>query len=171
MLICMDLPETHRAVDERGTLTEMLDYQRAVMVRKVSGLTREQALTRLEPSTLTLAGLLRHLTMVDIYWFVMVLEGKAMPEPWALGDWDSDPDWEMTSAIDFTLEEIIDEFEKTWRAVGSISAEMNLDHIGTRGDGTEISHRWVLVHLIEEYARHNGHADLIRESIDGSSGD
>ena len=141
------------------------------MVRKVSGLTKEQALTRLEPSTLTLAGLLRHLTLVDIYWFIMVLRGEAMPPPWEAGDWESDPDWEMTSATDFTPEEIIADFKNTWREVSAVSADMDLDHTGTRSDGTVISHRWVLAHLIEEYARHNGHADFIRESLDGSTGD
>lgn len=167
----MDLPAIQQTADERTTLTEMLDYQRAVMVRKVSGLTKEQALTRHEPSTLTLAGLLRHLILVDIYWFVVVLQGKDMPPVWAAGNWDADPDWEMTTAVDFTPAEIIADYRKTWKEVEVISRAMDLDHIGTRQDGTEISHRWVLVHLIEEYARHNGHADLIRESLDGSTGD
>jgi Protein of unknown function (DUF664) len=167
----MDLPDTPRHTDERATLTTMLDYQRAVMVRKVSGLTKEQALTCLEPSTLTLAGLLRHLTMVEDHWFIMVLQGKEMPAVWAAGDWDADPDWEITSAADFTPEEIIADFKNTWREVSAISADMDLDHTGTRRDGTVISHRWVLAHLVEEYARHNGHADFIRESLDGSTGD
>lgn len=171
MLFPMDLPETQRTVDERTTLTEMLDYQRTVIVRKVSGLNKEQALTRLEPSTLTLAGLLRHLIVVDIYWFIVVLQGKEMPPSWAAENWETDRDWEMTSAADFMPEEIIADFEKTWSEVAAISASMDLNHVGTRADGTEISHRWVLVHLIEEYARHNGHADLIRESVDGSTGD
>ncbi len=167
----MDLPDTPRNADERTTLSTMLDYQRAVTVRKVSDLTKQQGLTLLEPSTLTLAGLLRHLIMVDIYWFVMVLQGKEMPAVWAAGDWEADPDWEMTSAANFTPEEIIADFETTRQRVNAISADMDLDHTGTRSDGTVVSHRWVLVHLIEEYARHNGHADLIRESLDGSTGD
>jgi uncharacterized damage-inducible protein DinB len=168
------LPDVNRAPDERTALTEMLDYYRAVMLRKAEGLSDSQLAIRLPPSDLTLGGLLMHLALVEDSWFQATFLGGEIGEPWSGFDWESDPDWEFHHAHEYGAEVIVAQY------VGSIARSRevvdqteSLDALATgqTRDGNAISLRWILVHLIEEYARHAGHADLIRESIDGATGD
>jgi uncharacterized damage-inducible protein DinB len=157
--------------DERQTLTEFLDYYRAVLVRKASGLTQAQLAVRLGPGILTLGGLLKHMAYVEDWWFHEGWAGRPSVEPWASVDWATQPDWDIESAADDTPDAIADLYTAAIARSRAVLADSSdLDAIATIGRRT-CSLRWILVHMIEEYARHCGHADLIRESIDGRTGD
>ncbi|WP_262380428.1 DUF664 domain-containing protein [Nonomuraea sp. PA05] len=156
--------------DERRLLLEMLSYQRETLRLKCSGLHTDVARRAVEPSTLSLLGLVRHLADVERRWFRCVLAGQQAPP---LFSSEADPDGDFDGAVPDP--EVI---EAAWRAwVGEVAfAEefvAGAAHLGVEGHdawrGT-VSLRWVLMHLIEEYARHNGHADLLRERIDGTIG-
>lgn len=169
-----DLPEVRRAPDERAALVEMLDYYRAVVLRKVEGLSDSQLAMALPPSDLTLGGLVMHLALVEDSWFQATFLGGEIGEPWSEFDWESDPDWEFHHANEYSLDVILAQYEgSTARSRAVVDAAESLDAVAAQKarDGSDINLRWILVHLIEEYARHAGHADLIRESIDGATGD
>lgn len=169
------LVEPALAVDELATLSEFLDYYRAVLARKAHGLTHEQLNRALPPSTLTLAKLVRHLTLVEQDWFTVRFLGLEPPEPWASAPWDDDADWEMTTAIDIAPEQLLADFHAACEESRRITREAtSLDQLSVQADrhtGDHFSLRWILVHMIEEVARHAGHADFIREAIDGVVGD
>jgi uncharacterized damage-inducible protein DinB len=126
---------------------------------------------------MTLGGLLKHMALVEDNWFVRWLHARDMPAPWDTVDWDADRDWEWHSAADdppsqlFTLWQ--DAVTRARRSVDAALSDGGLDQPATRSwpDGRAPSLRWIVVHMIEEYARHNGHADLLRESIDGQTGE
>ena len=171
-------PEAPISADEAETLLAFLDYQRNTLRRKTEGLTQAQQATRLEPSTLTLGGLLKHLALVEDNWFSVVLLGNEDAEPWRGLDWDADPDWEFRTAADDSPEELrrlLDEAIAASDAnIRQVLDSGGLDALSVRESRRQegrFSLRWILLHMIEEYARHNGHADLIRESIDGSTGE
>lgn len=171
-------PEPPTSAGELDTLLGFLDFQRATLEWRTRGLGDDQLRTPHPPSTITLAGLLHHLTYVEDYWFASVVAEQPSPEPWASVDWTSDPDWEWHAAPTKSG----DELRAFWasrvaasnRLVGRlITADadaLDRTHPAWGGRGA-VSLRWVLVHMIEEYARHNGHADLLREAIDGETGE
>lgn len=170
----MNPPEIPQQGSERETLLAFLDYYRAVLIDKASGLTDEQLHTRLEPSTLTLGGLINHMAVVEDDWFTSDVAGRDIPEPWASAPWDDDRDWEFNSASDVPTDELFGRYrEAIERSNQVISSIGNLETLSEKEDrsGEKWSLRWILIHMIEETARHCGHADLIRESIDGSVGD
>ncbi len=166
------------AEDEITTLRAFLDYFRDTIRIKTEGLDQAQLATPLAPSDMTLGGLLKHLAYVEVYWFVECLKGEAPGEPFASADWEADEDWEWHTAKDDSPEELRRLFDQ---------AVEGSDHIldgALAGDGLDtlsvkpshrtkepFSLRWIMVHLIEEYARHAGHADLMRQSVDGQVGD
>ncbi|HET8603239.1 MAG TPA: DinB family protein [Marmoricola sp.] len=156
---------------ERETLLGFLDYQRATFTWKTAGLTDEQLRVALPPSPMTLGGLMKHLAVVEDWWFTEVVGQRPAPAPWADVDWDADRDWEWHTAADDSG----DELRRLWRA--SVARSRDVMEAVTDLDALcparreQLSVRWVLAHMIEEYARHNGHADLIRESIDGQTGE
>ena len=159
--------------DERTMLTAFLDRCRDTLRMKTHGLDAEQLDTRLAPSTMTLGGLLRHMAYVEDWWFGQVLGGRPAAPPFDDVDWKADPDWDWHSASGAEPEELrglFDRFVETSDQV--VAATASLDDLAARKgrSGRDISLRWILVHMIEEYSRHNGHADLIRESIDGVTG-
>jgi hypothetical protein len=165
--------------DETTTLLTYLDYHRDTLRWKTEGLDAEQLSTMLPPSTMTLGGMLKHLALVESSWFNDVLMGRPAIEPWASVDWQADFDWDWHSAAGDTPEELRGLFDEAVAASDAIIREAladgGLDRLSVResrrdGEGA-FSLRWVIVHMIEEYARHNGHADLIRESIDGRTGE
>ena len=128
---------------------------------------------------MTLGGMMKHLAVVESNWFNDVFLGLPEVEPWASVDWDADRDWEWHTAADDSPEDLYRLFDATVAESDRIVDEAlagpaGLDTLSVvesrRGEG-HFSLRWILVHLIEEYARHNGHADLIRESIDGVTGE
>jgi uncharacterized damage-inducible protein DinB len=170
----MDLTEPDRSGDDLTLLTQFLDYQRAVMVRKAEGLTAEQLAMRLGPSEMTLGGLLKHMALVEDSWFERRLLGRDEPEPWASVDWDADPDWEFHTAADDEPAELLRLYrvacERSRAAVEEVRDLDVMSKVPNRR-GERYSLRWILIHMIEETARHAGHADLLRESIDGAVGD
>ncbi len=168
-----ELPDIGKQVDEKQTLLDFLNYQRTVLLRKTEGLTDEQACKTLPPSSLTLKGLLKHLTLVELHWAVYVVQGDDMPSPWAEAPWDDDPDWELTTAADDALADLQARYTEALAVADAIYDSMPLDQIAARpGDDERLpSLRWVLVHMIEEHARHLGHADFLRQAIDGAVGD
>ena len=155
-----------------------LDYHRNTLRWKTEGLTQAQQATRLEPSTLTLGGLLKHMALVEDNWFSVVLLGNEDAEPWQGLDWDADPNWEFRTAADDSpdelrrlLDQAIEASDANIRQVLDADGLDGLSVRESRHTEGRFSLRWILLHMIEEYARHNGHADLIRESIDGSTGE
>jgi uncharacterized damage-inducible protein DinB len=166
----MERPEPPYEADERTTLTAFLDWQRATLAWKCEGLTDEQLRLRaVEPSSLSLVGLVRHMTDVERGWFRRTLAGEDVPALyWA--DEDDDGDFNQSDTAD------IAEAFAAWRreidiARANVAAASSLDVTGTNRKGAKISLRWILTHMIEEYARHNGHADFLRERIDGATGE
>jgi len=172
-------PEPPHTADEAATLLGFLDYQRATLAWKCRGLSDEQLRMTLPPTSMTLGGLLKHLAYVEDYWFTEVVAGQPAPEPWASIDWQADPDWEWRSAAG----DPGDELRALWagrvgRSRAVVSRQLGHGEGGALGRAHPawggqggVSLRWVLAHMIEEYARHNGHADLLRESIDGETGE
>jgi hypothetical protein len=164
-------PDPPFAVDERETLVTFLDYYRSVLLRKASGLTRAQLAVAVPPSDMTLGGLVKHMALVENNWFVRNWQGADPGEPWASVDWDADPDWDFHSAADDEPEQLLALY--TAAIERSRTAIEGCDDLSATAEsrGRVISLRWMLVHMIEEYARHCGHADLLRQSIDGAVGD
>lgn len=171
-------PEPPLDAGEADTLLGFLEFHRATLEWKTSGLSEEQLCATLGPSTMSLGGMLKHLALVEDYWFTEVAAGQPAPEPWASVDWKADRDWDWHSADKDTGEAL----RALWAAsvarsravVDRLLAEGPdaLDRVHARPSGREsMSLRWILTHMVEEYARHNGHADLLRESLDGSVGE
>ncbi len=149
-----------------------LERQRATFAWKCGGLDAAGLAARLEPSALTLGGLLKHMARVEDDTFSRKLNGRAPRPPWHDGDWESD--WR--AADDHNPEELRALWEESVAssraAVDEALAEGGLDRLGAPlPDGRAPSLRRLLIDLIEEYARHVGHADLIRESVDGLTGE
>ncbi|MEO9151460.1 MAG: DinB family protein [Lapillicoccus sp.] len=160
--------------DERTQLAGFLDGQREILLRKVAGLGQADLNRTHPPSTLTLAGLLHHAALNEDWWFTVRAAGGAPPSPWDEADWDADPDWEMTTAADLEPEVLrqryLDAIDRS-RAVVAALADLDAEAPARSSSGEPFSHRWIILHMIEETARHAGHADLIRESIDGETGE
>jgi uncharacterized damage-inducible protein DinB len=166
------------AADEATMLRSYLDYHRQTFRRKTRGLTQEQLATTHPPSTLTLAGLVKHLALVEDWWFGAVLRGTEPVAPFTDVDFDADPEWEFRTAADdppAELHALYDSVVATSDvAIDAALAEGGPDAVAVRPSprtGESATLRWILLHMIEEYARHNGHADLIREAVDGTTGE
>ena len=161
------------AADERTTLTQFLDYQRDTLLLKTNGLTGEQLGRRLSPSALTLGGLLKHLALVEDIWIQQRFLGLPQSEPWASAPWAEDPDWEFHSAERDDPEQLRALYRAACERSRLAVAAADLDDrsVAVDREGAHRSLRWILVHLIEETARHNGHADLLREAVDGTVGE
>jgi uncharacterized damage-inducible protein DinB len=168
----MPRPLQRTDADELTTLCDSLDRQRAGMVVRFAGLSAEQLATPLPPSPLTLAGLIKHLAYVEDDWFQKDLLGRPLPGPWADAPFDRDPDWEFNSAVHDEPGALLDLYtaacERSRAAVDEL-ADLGARSVRPTRAGTPFSLRWLLIHMIEETARHRGHADLIRESIDGAT--
>jgi uncharacterized damage-inducible protein DinB len=166
-----DPPETGTELDQ---LSSYLDYQRETVLLKTAGLDRAQLARPHPPSTLTLGGLLNHLALVEDSWFRVRFAGLPDDALWAGVDWDADPDHELRTAAEVEPDELRRRYEEACaRSREVVAAASNLDQLSVRprGNGAHFQLRWVLLHLIEETARHAGHADLLREAIDGTVGE
>ena len=164
--------------DEAATLRGFLTYQRDTLRWKCSGLTQEQLAQPLAPSDMTLGGMMKHLALVESNWFEVYFLGRDYMPPFDTADFETDYDWEWRTAASDSSEELHALLDEAVRSADSITDEAlasgGLESRSVRTSkvtGTPFSLRWILVHMIEEYARHNGHADLIRESIDGQTGE
>ena len=159
---------------ELSLLVEYLIYQQETVLSKTEGLSRAQLVSKHPPSELTLAGMLYHLALVEENWMEVRFAGLADREPWASVDWDADPNWEFRTAETMEPEELRARYRAACeRSRQVVTAAGSADQLSAKAlhDGRHFSLRWVLLHLIEETARHAGHADLLREAIDGSVGE
>ena len=170
-------PEPPAAAGETETLLGFLDYLRATLEWKCAGLDATGLSATTASSTMTLGGMLKHLAYVEDHWFSRSLHGQDAAPPWDTVDWAADNDWDWHSAADDTPDELLtlwrDAVQRSRALLDKALADGGLDQLAQRSwqDGRTPSLRWILVHMIEEYARHCGHADLLRESIDGQTGD
>jgi uncharacterized damage-inducible protein DinB len=170
-------PEPPPAADETATLLGFLDYQRATFAWKCAGLDAAGLAVTVGASSMTLGGMLKHMALNEEGWFSRSLFGREYSAPWDAVDWTADPDWDWRTAADDSPEQLRSLWEGAVGRSRSLVAEALAD--GGMGrpagrtwpDGQAPSLRWIVTHMIEEYARHNGHADLIRESIDGETGE
>ena len=170
--------EPPAAGGEIDTLLGFLDYQRATLAWKCRGLDSAGLSARVGASTMTLGGLLKHMALVEEGWFSRSLHGHERSMPWSEVDWDNDPDWEWRTAASDSPEQLFALWDGAVTRSRSLLADAladgeGFDRLAVREwpDGRRPNLRWIVVHMIEEYARHNGHADLLRESIDGATGE
>ena len=163
--------------DERTMLVEFLDYFRTVLIRKGEGLDEEQVRVVIAPSPMDLLGVVRHMALVEQWWFTQAFAGSPEPDLWADPE-DPDSDWHHTPAD--TLVDAMHALRKEIaKSQAVVAAATSLDELTAIEVGpTDIpdrrghrSLRWIMIHMIEEYARHCGHADLLREVVDGATGD
>ena len=159
-----------RLGDERATLTEFLRCQRLTLRLKCEGLDAEQLARRsVEPSTMSLLGLLRHMAEVERSWFRRRFAGQDVPRRYQTPD---QPDGDFDGAVADPA--VVEEAWSAWREEVAFAEEFttgtDLGFVSHDGAGEPLSLRELLVHMVEEYARHNGHADLLRERIDGRLG-
>ncbi|MDT0301744.1 DinB family protein [Streptomonospora wellingtoniae] len=168
------LREAQRAVlaraagGERETAEAFLDYLRRVVADKVRGLTEEQARRRLVPSRTTMAGLLVHLTFVERNWFQRVVGGRSAAELDLPLDTAEDT-WDVPAEA--TLASLAADYERECARSRATAARFDLDDVFGQKEAEGLSLRWILLHMIEETARHGGHADILREQTDGRTGD
>jgi uncharacterized damage-inducible protein DinB len=157
-----------RAADERTTLEGFLDWYRATLLRKCSGLSADQlALRAVPPSNLSLLGLVRHMTEVERSWFRRRFAGEDVAHVYvsdATDDAALDEVHPQTAQADFAA------FAAELEACRAVAAGRALEETFVHPRAGEMTLRWIYVHMIEEYARHCGHADLLRERIDGTVG-
>jgi uncharacterized damage-inducible protein DinB len=152
---------------ERAVLEAFLDFHRQVFVRKVSGVSEQEARRRRVPSRTTLAGLVKHVIAVERDWFQHVLAGRSAEDsgPNVGGGDDS---WEL--AGNEKLESLVEEYRCTCEQSRQTAARFALDDAVPKQEMGQVSLRWIYVHMIEETARHVGHADILREQTDGATG-
>lgn len=171
----MERTDPDLQADEWTSLVEFLNYHRATFLSKIAGLDHEQLNRRHAPSELTLASLTKHLALVEDSWFHEDFLGVALPEAWSSAPFDQDPDWEFHSAADDDPAGLAALYMAACdRSRAIVGAAESLDTLSARvseREGKAYSLRWIMLHMIEETARHNGHADFLREAIDGRVGE
>jgi hypothetical protein len=173
----MTHPEPPVAGDETATLVGSLERQRATFAWKSGGLDAAGLRATVGASSMTLGGLLKHLALVEDQYFSRRLLDRDPAPPWDTVDWTADPDWDWHSAAEDSPEQLYALWRDTVARSRLILAEVlagdGLGQLARRPwpDGRAPSLRRILIDLIEEYARHTGHADLIRESVDGLVGE
>jgi uncharacterized damage-inducible protein DinB len=165
------------AGDETATLLGSLERQRATLAWKCGGLDAAGLRASVGASSMTLGGLLKHMALVEDDYFTRRLHGRDPGPPWNAVDWDADADWEWQSAAEDTPEQLM----TLWQGAVARSRSAVTEALADGGlhqpahvrwpDGRVPSLRRMLIDMIEEYARHVGHADLIRESVDGLVGE
>jgi hypothetical protein len=155
---------------ERQMLEAWLDYHRGTLLWKCDGLSDDELTRRsVEPSSLSLIGLVRHMAEVERGWFRRRAARMNLDDLYCNDEWP-DGDFDLVDAS--TVQEDLAIYQAEIEAARAAAADLTLDAtFGHPGRQVDMSVRWVFLHMIEEYARHNGHADLIRERIDGRTGD
>jgi uncharacterized damage-inducible protein DinB len=159
---------------ERDLLGQYLDYQRETILLKTDGLDKEQLARKIPTSDLTLAGILYHLALVEEAWFEEDFRGLEPREDWRGIDWEADPDYEFRTALEKEPDWLRRRYREACARASRVVADADsLDavSVSTRVGGKPFTLRWVMLHLIEETARHAGQADLLREAIDGTVGE
>lgn len=156
------------AASERVMTEAFLDWHRDTLLCKLAGLTDEQLRWKHQPSGLTLLSLPKHLAVVETFWFQIRFTGETPSDLSIPIDWDAQ--WRIEP--DDTTQAILDRYNNVVERSRAITAAASLDDRAVDDTGREgLTLRWILLHMIEETARHNGHADLIREAIDGETGE
>jgi uncharacterized damage-inducible protein DinB len=159
-------PVTTGVASEREVLASFLDFHRGVVVRKVADLSISAAHARHVPSDTTLAGLLRHLAVTERQWFQQVLSGHQAPA----GEGPDDPDASWSVGAQDTVADLVAAYQLECERSRAAAAAHDLDQAVPHPALGEVSLRWIYVHMIEETARHAGHADILRELTDGTTG-
>ena len=150
---------------DKDILWAWLRFARATIVAKATGLSEEQLRARLVPSETSVGGLLTHLVTVEQHWFGIVLGGQTHPMPF--GAEDPDGDWRI--ADDECLDELLDRYRTACAASDELIGSLDLDSVGAQTNG-DYTLRWAMVHVTMDTSRHAGHADLLRELLDGERG-
>ena len=177
----LQVESTPKTGGEKETLLAFLNNQRAVMAWKLHGLPAEEARRPMVPSGTSVLGVTRHLACVELYWFGDVIAHGDYSVPGNTADWwrtisaewqdGGDPDADFRIGEDETVDSILEYYETAVGVANEIIGRFELDHVGAAaGPNPPVSLRWAMVHMIEETARHAGHADIIREQIDGAIG-
>jgi Protein of unknown function (DUF664) len=162
---------------EVAHLLGSLDRLRATFRWKADGLDRDGLRATMPSSTLTAAGLLKHLAVQEDYAAAVKIAGRPLPSVWDANGWEVDDDWELTSAIDDAPEDLLARYDdavtRSRTTVAAVVLERGLDGASavTLEDGSPVSVRRILFDLLEEYGRHTGHLDLVREAVDGRVGE
>jgi uncharacterized damage-inducible protein DinB len=166
----VELTDPDKIAAERTSLEQWLDHQRDVLLVKCAGLTAEQLKRRaVPPSNLSLLGLVRHLADVERGWLRQCAAAQDLADLYYT---EADPQADFDDVEEADAETELDTYRREVVAARAAVADMDLDTVVPYPwGGPDRDLRWIYVHLIEEYARHNGHADLIRECIDGVTGD
>lgn len=163
-----DVPPTG---DERATLVTFLDYARDTARMKCEGVTEEGARSAPLPGSplTTMSSFVSHLRWVEYYWFDVFFLGQEDEGPWT----DEDPDREMRIGLDIPLADLLADYAAQNARHRDLVAAHSLEDEARRelSGGRKVNLRWILMHLIEETARHNGHLDILREMADGTTGD
>jgi uncharacterized damage-inducible protein DinB len=154
--------------DEKESLYVALDRHRDVILWKLQGLDDEQVRRPMTPSGTSLLGVVKHLAWVEYGWFCETFGRETPPMP-EFSDDDPDPDWRIEP--DESTADIIAFYARARTAADQAINETDLDELGTAWFGEKVSMRWVLIHMVEETARHAGHMDILRELVDGATGD
>ena len=157
---------------EKEMLEGYLDFHRATLLMKCDGLSNEQLRERSVPtSNLTLLGMVRHLVEVEIHWFRNIFKDEGIGSIYFT---DERPNDDFDDLHGAEPEEVFERYRKECDALREVVRAASLDDLSalpSRRTGEHFSLRWIMLHMIEEYARHNGHADLLREAIDGETGE
>ena len=152
---------------ERDLLNQYLDWYRAAILRKIDGASDEALRARIVPSQTTLLGIVKHLAYVEIWWFQIVFAGREVEDDW--DEQDPDADWRIEP--DDTTERVVSFYRETCDESRAIVASADDFDAESARAGKKYNLRRIMIHMIEETARHAGHADILRELIDGQTGD
>jgi uncharacterized damage-inducible protein DinB len=153
--------------DEKTSLRVALDRHRDAILWKIEGLDDEQLRRVMTPSGTSLLGLVKHLAAVEYSWFCETFGRETEPLPFD----DDDPDADLRVEPAETTADIVAFYGRARAAADRVIDEVELEETGTAWFGDPVTLRWVLIHLVEETARHAGHVDILRELIDGRTGD
>jgi hypothetical protein len=166
-----DTGKTAAVADERTTLNAFLDYYREAIKAKVRGVSEEDARRKLVPSETTLVSLIKHLARVEMSWFEHRLRQTPLDQLPYLQRVFEDPESDFRVEPHETVDLLVRRYDEQCARSREIAASKQLDDVVPHPALGEVTMRWIVVHMIEETARHAGHADILREQIDGTTGD
>ncbi len=157
---------TPRVTTELEGLRTCLQRHRELVVWKLNGVSEADARRPMLPSGTSLLGLVKHLGGVEYNWFCSTFGRETEPMPFD----ENDPEADLRAEPHETIADVVAFYQRAWAASDQVLDELSLDTMGTSWFGDPTSLRWALIRMVEETARHCGHADIVRELIDGSTG-
>ena len=163
-----DRTDPPKSAGEKEMLAAWLDYERDTLLWKIDGVSDEDLRRPMVPSGTSLLGIVKHLGWVEMSWFQRTFLGNDYDPapPWS----EADPDADFRIEADESTKDVVDFYRDQCRRSREILAEADVEALAVRTD-RPVTMRWILIHMIEETARHNGHADILREQIDGVTGE